>query len=413
MSGAGSGGIPARFYRVSSTGSGMVVLDLVEEPLINVAVVDGELAGPEVCVSSRAVLVEEAASGELRGRPLEPLTLVDGGLCFDPQDGGVRTRENRLARGAFNALVAEATRFGMVNAFVHARRAAHFVNQLLADLGAPPLPSLKVVVGAHSGSRLPGFGQGDGDFRSGRLRPFSGGHYRLSRITSGVPELVPVAPTGEIHLGPSRNRKPFAGEPSYLRNAAHNPAIIYHEYGHHLCRHTADFRLNGERRPAAQRNGKTGIEEGVCDYLAASLIGTGQPYGWYGRAGRRLDMEGERHPGDGVQADAHAIGARWAALWWQCRRRLVDRDLLPSGLAHDRVVIAALLEVAQVARRGRGDRRRRREREAQRCAPATMVDAYLGALKSAAGSSATRVAEHVLRRVGRLSSEPVAEELPC
>src|SRR5204863_2291405 len=144
----------------------------------------------------------------------------------------------------------------------HARRAALTANQLLVEIGAGPLPQLEVVVGAHFGSKLPGYGEGDGDFRTGGLRPLSGGHYRLSARTTGVPEPIPVSPSGEIHLGPCRYRKPFAGWVSYLRNAAHNPAIVYHEFGHHLCRHTADFRLNAERRPRNQRNGKVGVEEG-------------------------------------------------------------------------------------------------------------------------------------------------------
>ena len=49
------------------------------------------------------------------------------------------------------------------------------------------------------------------------MRPLSGGHYRLSQRTTGVPEPEPVAPNGEIHLGPGRLRKPFLGNPSYLR----------------------------------------------------------------------------------------------------------------------------------------------------------------------------------------------------
>ena len=46
---------------------------------------------------------------------------------------------------------------------------------------------------------------------------------------------------------------------------------------------------------ARQRNGKTGPEEGICDYFAASLLGTGRPYGWYRPArGRRRDPDAER-----------------------------------------------------------------------------------------------------------------------
>jgi hypothetical protein len=157
------------------------------------------------------------------------------------------------------------------------------------------------------------------------MLPFSGGHYRVSRITSVVPERWPVWPTGEVHLGPGRRRQPFAGHASYLPNAAHNPATIYHEYGHHLCRHTADFRLNSERSPGAQRNGKIPAEEGLCDYLAASLLGTGRPYGWFRPVlGRRRDPEKHRVGGDRAAADVHEAGAAWAAALWRSREARVE-----------------------------------------------------------------------------------------
>jgi hypothetical protein len=315
----------------------------------------------------------------------------------------------------------------MVNAFLHSTRIAEYVNRLLAELGAPMLPELRVVVGAHSGSRLPGFAHGDGDYRSGRMRPLAGGHYRLSQRTTGVPEPLPVVPTGEVHLGPGRLPQRFAGQDRYLRSAAHNPATIYHEVGHHLCRHTADFRLNAERAPAEQRNGKIGADEGVCDYLAASFLDTGRPYGWYrvARGERRdpdawrdLDAVAEQAPEavgedahEGTGADVHDVGARWAALWWRCRVRLLDGGFA-SGADHDRVLLAALLAVGQIGRRpdrgslaertrlaqrdqAMGDRvAGRHERQQTRCAAGTVLDAYLQATRELLGPVA---AGHVRR----------------
>lgn len=392
----------SRFYQVSADKAGDVQLQLVETPIEDIAVVDGGLLGSNVRVVTRAVLVGIDPHGELRGCPVDPLELRDGTLCFDPSEGGVRTRENRRARGAFNRLVAEADRFAMVNAFVHATRAARSFNALLADAGAAPLPVLQVVVGAHFGSKLPGYGCGDGDRRSGSLRPLSGGHYRLSTRTTGVPELQPIEPDGEIHLGPCRYRKPFAGSASYLRNAAHNPAIVYHEFGHHLCRHTADFRLNAERDPAKQRNGKTGIEEGVCDYFAAALLGSGRPYGWY-RAdrGRRRDPELPRHAAerDG-RSDAHAVGATWAGAWWRCRRELVAGGHLRSETDHDRALARALLAVGEVGRGGK--RRTRAHREAQRSSADAMISAYLAALGETAGPSGAGAAAAIIETYGLL-----------
>lgn len=391
-----SGGLLARVYEIEATPTGSVRLLLTDVALRDVEIVAGQLRGSDVSVESRCVLVEHGPGGELFGRPMEPLAVRDGGLCFAPKAGGVRTRENRLSAGAFNGQIAEAARFGMVNTFFHVERAARYVNGLLSELGRRELPSLHVVVSAHSGSRLPEYGQADGDYRQGRLRPLQGGHYRLSSLTTGVPEPIAVGPTGEVHLGPGRSREPFAGESSYLRNAAHNPATIYHEYGHHLCRHTADFRLNGERVPEAQRNGKTGPEEGVCDYLAASLLGTGRPYGWYRpERGERRDPETDRPRLGDNETDAHALGARWAAVFWRTRQTLLRQGLIGSPRDHDRAVVQTLLEVGDVAARP-GDYRPRRNRAAERSAPQTIASAYLAALDAAGGRRAADVAEGLL-----------------
>ena len=403
----------SRFYRATSDHAGRVRLELVDAPVEGIAVIDGCLAGPRVRVATRAVLVAVEPDGVLCGRPVDPLELREGALCFDPSQGGVRTRENRRARGAFNRLVVEADRFGMVNAYVHADRAAQFFNALLSDLGASPLPMLHVVVGAHFGSKLPGYGCGDGDRRSSALRPLSGGHYRLSTRTTGVPELLPVEPGGEMHLGPSRYRKPFAGWDAYLRNAAHNPAIVYHEFGHHLCRHTADFRLNAERTPAMQRNGKTGIEEGICDYFAAVLLGSGRPYGWY-RAdrGRRRDPELPRHASErDSHSDAHAVGATWAGAWWRVRSELVAQGHLQSGFDHDRALAQALLAVGEVGRAGK--RRTRTKRQARRSSPTTMLSAYLGAVCEAADPSGANVAAAIMEQYGLLDDCEQQEPTRC
>ncbi len=395
--------VPARWYRVNTDTAGSVSVDLVDGSLDSVVVIDGKVSGRNVVVSTRAVLVEVDGHGFLRGGPTPALELRDGTLCFDPSKGGTRTRENRRASGAFNEIVAEANRFGMVNAYVHTERAMTVANQLIGEAGGTTLPPVGVVVGAHFGSRLPGFAEGDGDRRSGELRPLSGGHYRLSTRTTGVPELLPVEPTGEIHLGCSRYRKPYAGYQSYLRNAAHNPAIIYHEVGHHLCRHTADFRLNAERPPNEQRNGKTGIEEGICDYFAAALLGSGRPYGWY-RAdrGTRRDPDLSRHLSDlATHHDAHGEGAVWAATWWRARSQLVASELLASPGDHDRCLVQALLHIGTIA--GPGDRSRRR-RERRRSRRRTMIRAYLDAVRDAGGRNAAAMAEQVLEHAGLLDA---------
>jgi hypothetical protein len=394
----------ARFYRPVTDEDGTVTLELADEPLEDVSIDGGRLSGPGVVVDTRAVEVETDARGRLIGVPTEPLTLRDDSLCFDPSQGGIRARENRRARGAFNRIVAEANHFGMVNAYVHTRRAAALAERLLRSASARPLPPVVVVVGAHFGSKLPGYASGDGNHQSGKVRPLSGGHYRVSTRTTDVPEPFPVVPTGEVHLGPRRYRKPFAGWQAYLANAAHNPAIVYHEYWHHVCRHTADFRLNAERAPEEQRNGKTGVEEGLCDYFTAVQLGTGRPYGWYRtERGRKRDLVHPRRiePGDG--ADPHAAGAAWAAALWRCRAELPAKGLLGSPAEHDEALAAALVGVGETATSRNGRGRRRRERV--RSDPATMAAAYRSALEDRGGPEASDEAARILEERGLVMVE--------
>jgi hypothetical protein len=396
-----------RIYVPELTHDDSIRLLTVEAPLPDAEVVAGQLVAPAVSVECRVVLVAAGAAGELEGVPMEPLRALDDRLCFDPSDGGVRMRANRGARGAFNEQVAEAARFGMVNVLHHLSDAARRVNRLLSEVGAAPLPPVHAVVGAHSGSQLPGYGCDDADYRRGTRHPLQGGHYRVSQRTTGIREPLPVRPSGEIHFGPGRHREPFAGRPSYLRNAAHNPATIYHEYGHHLCRHTADFRLNDERPPAKQRNGKTGPEEGVCDVLAAALLGTGRPYGWQ-RSERGAQRDPEiRRPPVGEDADPHEVGARWSTTFWLTRQALVARGLLPSALDHDRALLHALVEIGRVARE-QDDPRPRGERALVRRAPETIAHLYVEALRDAGGAPAAAIAEQNL-----LAHALAAAEVPA
>jgi hypothetical protein len=187
---------------------------------------------------------------------------------------------------------------------------------------------------------------------------------------------------------------------------------VFHEVGHHLCRHTADFRCNAERPPALQRNGKPGIEEGISDYFAAVLLGSGRPYGWY-RAdrGRRRDMETTRLATLAVD-DAHSTGAVWAAAFWRCRALLIQASAIPSARAHDRALVAALLHIGRI---GNGEaRKRRKRREARRCDPSTMLTSYLNALSEAGGARAVDLARGVFDRAAlRTSLSSVGERTAC
>src|SRR5262249_20683104 len=156
-----------------------------------------------------------------------------------------------------------------------------------------------VLVNAHHAATAKD-GLRDGFHGRGGWRPFQGGHYRLPWRQSGlsllqpaspegerngspgaglrkqrIVERAPVGPEGEIHLGPGWKLAPYgalaecAGGP-YRTNASHNAGILYHEYGHHLTRHTADFCGNALRPRDRQSNLKSALDEGTSDYLAAT-----------------------------------------------------------------------------------------------------------------------------------------------
>jgi hypothetical protein len=113
----------------------------------------------------------------------------------------------------------------------------------------------------------------------------------------------------------------------------------------------------------------------------------------------------EKSPGE----DAHGAGALWAAALWGSRETLLEVGLLDS-FAHDRVVLAALLEAGSTAARS-SDPRRRRTRQAERCAPRTMISAYLAALGAAGGHRALSIGEERFQRVGFLPHEESDDEV--
>jgi len=175
-----------------------------------------------------------------------------------------------------------------------------------------------------------------------------------------IVEHYPVRLDGEIHLGPGwrllRNGAlaECAGG-SYRANASHNAGIICHEYGHHVTRHTADFCGNVLRSPERQSNVKTALDEGTCDYLAATMMQT--PHIWAFH--QRHDAE-HTHPRSlsspmtmsgfdtRLGADAHTNGTIWAAGLWDLRSHIggnnpdAARDL-------DRMVLLALLLLGRLA----------------------------------------------------------------
>lgn len=261
----------------------------------------GEVDLDVVAVGPAELILPEATVRDERGG-----TLFDGNpsvLAFDPAFGGgplAPKAQDRQARA-----------FGVVNTAFHLQRAM----RLAAGLLGHPLPRLLVRIGMHDQSR------------------WGGGHYRLPRPGDAEPDSL--QPSGEVHLGCGRAFLTSPGR--YFHTPSHNNAIIYHEFGHHLCRHTADFRLNRLRPPEKQVNLKVALDEGTSDVVTAILLGTPDIYGWHRRhippwdqRRRKLDARWTMaHFRGGREADPHADGTVWASACWSARQRVTEAGADP------------------------------------------------------------------------------------
>lgn len=307
------------------------------------------LKGRLVDVVNHGVLVDrDLATGKLMGVPMgNAETSAPDGFEFQPRSGGELMSENVDRAGAENSRVREAARFGEVNAYYYADKTVAMANGLLAELGEPALPLLRVVVNAHSGSSLPGYLQGDGETHNGTLRPFPGGHYRLPTTLKVEGSFwhppAEMNLTGEVHLGPgrayitdSKDRDIVVDGRKYVRNASHVPGIITHETGHHVNGHTADFMANKSRKPIEYVNVKLHMDEGTADYWAAAVLDTPDIYNWQHAAEGKddkdnRDLRGPRTTDDFEQGgDPHRNGNIWASALWDARSALGahETDLL-------------------------------------------------------------------------------------
>lgn len=303
-----------------------------------------------------------------------PLALGDakpnlgGAFLFEPGRGGGRVDKCAVPLAEMQARYVAAARFGEVNTYFHVDRIASYLNDLLRELGRSSLPRVIVKVNAHHAATEVD-GVRDGRRLPDRWHPFQGGHYRLPSRNYDIAEEAGLSVDGEIHLGPGRKLLhegalvELAGS-RYRANASHNPGIIYHEYAHHLTRHTADFRANAFRDPLRQDNRKTAMDEGTCDYWTAVLLET--PHTW---ACHRRHDDNERHPrslssrktmGDfdyGAKADPHSNGTIWGAALWDFRSRL--RDTVRDGARRaDLIVLQGLILIGAVGVAGKSSRAR-------------------------------------------------------
>jgi hypothetical protein len=261
-------------------------------------------------------------------------------LRFDPRDGGgpFCPPEQRL----------EARAFGVVNVGFHLRRGLVRIAALLGR-GLPPLA---VRIGVHD-PRAPRWG---------------GGHYRLPALTyTSMPEAAPPAATGEIHLGRGGRFVLVDGRP-YFNAPAHNAAIVYHELGHHLTRHTADFRVNVDRPAGAQANRKIALDEGTSDYVAGMLLETADIFGWHRHHEPATSLRRRRLDGPWTMAayggarsdDPHSDGTIWASALWASRIEVQREGVAAEEF--DRLVLRALVRIG----RSGGDLPRQDEMERRR-----------------------------------------------
>ena len=270
----------------------------------------------ESTVTMRGILVADVRGGA-------GLDQRDGDLRFHPAGGGGPLASPHDRR--------EARAFGIVNVAYQLHRGLDYLTPLIGHA----LPVLTARIGVHE-NQIPAWG---------------GGHYRLpASAYSSLPEMTPPAVTGEIHLGPGSTFAEAAGR-RYFAAAAHVAAIVLHELGHHVTRHTADFRLNGRRPPLAQTNHKTPLDEGTADYIAAILLQTADIYGWHrgrtppsAQARRRLDGPWTMAAFRGShRTDPHLDGTVWAAALWSAREAVRATGAEPAEF--DRLVAEGLVSI--------------------------------------------------------------------
>ena len=237
---------------------GSVTASVVPLPHLE-ARADGQLglSGRFVVVRNAGALNErDPGSGAVRALRLgDAAPNADGDFLFEHGRGGGRVDKVPFAKTRRRDRYVQAARFGEVNTYFHVDRIADYVDRLLRQLGRRPLPRVIAVVNAHPATlERDGRGTRDGVRRpSGRWFPFQGGHYRVPAHKCSVAEHEPLSPDGELHLGPGwllleHGALPEAAGAPYRATASHNAGIIYHEYAHHIARHTADFAANAHSK---------------------------------------------------------------------------------------------------------------------------------------------------------------------
>lgn len=313
-----------------------------------------KLQGRYVSIQNAGWINEPVENNSVAANPLgDAQPNENGDFIFEPGRGGGRLDKILLAPEDMRHRYMQASHFGEVNTYYHIDLMASHIDRLLQKLGEKSLPQLIAVVNAHHAATETN-GIRDGLHRGDRWLAFQGGHYRLPSRHYEIAELQPLSNDGEVHLGPGRQLLHHgalveAAGGRYRSNASHNAGIIYHEYGHHLTRHTADPRANRLRPKDKQSNRKSALDEGFADYWAATMLGTPHIWAWH----HRHDSE-YVHPrsltsmvtmsdfDDSNGADAHKNGTIWAAALWDMKTQLRSEETDGVDLA-DLIVLRSLV----------------------------------------------------------------------
>lgn len=299
----------------------------------------GSLCGRFATVHNAAVINEPGRTpNEILSCPLGDASPDRfGDYLFNPGNGGGRLDKVEVAPEDMRFRYIQASRFGEVNTYFHLTLISSYIDDLLEELGIASLPSIVARVNAHHGVPLRGRSR-DGIQRGDRWTAFQGGHYRLPSARSRPQESETLTLTGEIHLGPGQHLSSFGALAElwgsrYRANASHNAGILYHEYGHHITRHTADLQANNHRAQDRQSNRKTALDEGTCDYWAATMLNTPHIWAWHQRHDaesmhpRSLSSSVSMMDFDSCStADPHVNGTIWGAALWDLRNVLCEHD---------------------------------------------------------------------------------------
>ncbi len=326
----------------------------------------GRLSGRFVDVHNDSV-TKLPGSLDQAGTPLgDAVADEEGNFCFEPHHGGGRMERHPFVEPEMWQRYIEASRFGEVNSYYHTDAVAARVDGLIRELGYPSLPKLVVRVNSHSAvGEIDGCCNGVLGKTTKKWYPLQGGHYRLpTQKQLTVVEHRPLSPQGEVHLGPGWKLAThgalvdFVGR-KYRCNASHNAGTIYHEYGHHLTRHTADFRANRMRAPHRQCVYKTDVDEAICDYLAATMMDSPHIWAFHHRHDsvqtHRRSLVSQKTMDDydrGPSADPHDNGTILASTLWDLRQKLIEDAGSDSKVTavhdSDLLVVSSLILIGQL-----------------------------------------------------------------